>query len=213
MCQLLGMGPTNKQEMMSHDRKASTMLSLTDWCLEPSPPQFCSFIFNKKYSYIRYGLIFFYSKVQHIPSASDYIKTYNVHTVDISTLPFTVSGLNRHYFSGFSSLQQIIKLKSQQERKWQMFAYDDKGYGFCEYIFHLRKKKKIQTPPLPNQTLKPDGNIQWIVSKCGMSVFCLLPLNTNIGIWLIEDFYPDYSGTAQDCITDSKEFLLKMLLC
>lgn len=45
--------------------------------------------------------IYFYSKVQHIPSASDYIKTYNVHTVDISTLPFTVSGLNRHYFSGF----------------------------------------------------------------------------------------------------------------
>lgn len=46
-----------------------------------------------------------------------------------------------------------------------------------------------------------------------MSVFCLLPLNTNIGIWLIEDFYPDYSGTARDCVTNSKEFLLKMLLC
>lgn len=43
----------------------------------------------------------FYSEVQHIPSASDYIKTYNVHTVDISTLPFTVSGLNRHYFLRF----------------------------------------------------------------------------------------------------------------
>lgn len=71
--------------------------------------------------------IHFYSEEQHIPSASDYIKTYNVHTVDISTLPFTVSGLNRHYFSGFSFLQQIIKLKGQQEIKLQMFAYGDKG--------------------------------------------------------------------------------------
>ena len=61
--------------------------------------------------------IYFYSKVQHIPSASDYIKTYNVHTVDISTLPFTVSGLNRHYFSGFSFLQQINSKKGQQEKE------------------------------------------------------------------------------------------------
>lgn len=84
-----GEGP-HKQEVMSHNGKPSTMLSLDT--------QFCrGFIFNKSTAISDMDLNFFYSEVQHIPSASDYIKTYNVHTVDISTLPFTVSGLNRHY--------------------------------------------------------------------------------------------------------------------
>lgn len=71
--------------------------------------------------------IHFYSKVQHIPSASDYIKTYNVHTVDISTLPFTVSGLNRHYFSGFSVLQRILKPKRPPRKKKKKKVNSDKG--------------------------------------------------------------------------------------
>lgn len=123
--------------------------------------------------------ICFYSKVQHIPSASDYIKTYNVHTVDISTLPFTVSGLNRHYFSGFSFLQQIIKLKGQQERKWQMFAYGDKGYEYCEQNFCDRQKSRPQT--------------RWYFTMnrfqklgCRSSVN-LVVVEHHISIWLIED--------------------------
>lgn len=86
--------------------------------------------------------IYFYSEVQHIPSASDYIKTYNVHTVDISTLPFTVSGLNRHYFS---FLQQIIKLKKgQRERKWQNVCIWWQRIWIL-WVFCDRQKSRPQT--------------------------------------------------------------------
>lgn len=103
-----------KQEMTSRARKSSTMLSLAHWC--PRHAASVEVLFSTKVQLYQIW-IYFYSKVQHIPSASDYIKTYNVHTVDISALPFTVSGLNRHYFSGFSSLQQIIKLKKASKKE------------------------------------------------------------------------------------------------
>lgn len=96
--------------------------------------------------------IYFYSKVQHIPSASDYIKTYNVHTVDISLLPFTVSGLNRHYFSGFSFLQQIIKTQkaSKKERKDKCLHMVTKDMESVSRSSVIGK----------NPDLKLDGNIQ-----------------------------------------------------
>ncbi len=89
---------TYKQEMMSRGRKPQhNALTHT---LTPRHAGSVEVLFSTKVQLYQIW-IYFYSKVQHIPSASDYIKTYNVHTVDISTLPFTVSGLNRHYFSGF----------------------------------------------------------------------------------------------------------------
>lgn len=45
--------------------------------------------------------LFFTAKYNIFPVLLDYIKTYNVHTVDISTLPFTVYGLNRQLFFRF----------------------------------------------------------------------------------------------------------------
>lgn len=62
-----------------------------------------------------FSFFFFYSEVQHIPSASDDIKTYNVHTADISTLPFTVSGLNRHYFQVFHFYNKYTNLKASKK--------------------------------------------------------------------------------------------------
>lgn len=121
--------------------------------------------------------IHFYSKVQHIPSASDYIKTYNVHTVDISTLPFTVSGLNRHYFSGVSVLQQIIKPKRPPRRK-KKFANGDKG---CCDLSAIGKKTD----------LKLDGFIQWTDSKEELSVFrCHWTPHQYMAQWRL--LYPDY---------------------
>lgn len=32
----------------------------------------------------------------------------------------------------------------------------------------------------------------------------LLSLKNHISIWLIEDLYPDYSGTTQDCVINCK---------
>lgn len=99
MSQLLGMrgGPTNRK-LCHAIGNSGIMLTYTHW----TPPHAGSVevLFSTKVQLYQIW-IYFYSKVQHIPSASDYIKTYNVHTVDISTLPFTVSGLNRHYFQVF----------------------------------------------------------------------------------------------------------------
>lgn len=111
--QLCGMGPTNRKWRHATGSR-STMLSLAHW--RPRHAASVEVLFSTKVQLYQIW-IYFYSKVQHIPSASDYIKTYNVHTVDISALPFTVSGLNRHYFSGFSSLQQIIKLKKVSKKE------------------------------------------------------------------------------------------------
>lgn len=99
---------TYKQEMMSHVAGNQTQCAHSHF--DASTRSSVEVLFSTKVQLYQIW-IHFYSEIQHIPSASDYIKTYNVHTVDISTLPFTVSGLNRHYFSGFSFLQQIIQLK------------------------------------------------------------------------------------------------------
>lgn len=97
----------NKQEVISHTtgNPAQCSYSHTDASTRTS----AEVLFSTKVQLYQIWIFFFifYSEIQHIPSASDYIKTYNVQTVDISTLSFTVSGLNRHYFSGFKFLQEI----------------------------------------------------------------------------------------------------------
>lgn len=157
MSQLLGTAPMNRK-LWPTTGNPSTMLSVAH--LTPWHAGSVEVLFSTKVQLYQIW-IYFYSKVQHIPSASDYIKTYNVHTVDISTLPFTVSGLNRHYFSGFSFLQQKIKLKRPARKKitnvciwWQRILW-------------------VKFPVIgKNPDLKLDGNIQWIDSKDGVSVFC-----------------------------------------
>lgn len=71
-----------------------------------------SFLFSTKSTAISDMDLFFFlftAKYNRFPVLLITPKHIIVHTVDISTLPFTVSGLNRHYFSGFSSPQQKEK--------------------------------------------------------------------------------------------------------
>lgn len=76
--------------------------------------------------------VFFTAKYNIFPVLLDYIKTYNVHTVDISTLPFTVSGLNRQLFFRFfisttnNPTENKEKKRPARKKTTKCFAYGDK---------------------------------------------------------------------------------------